>query len=108
MLAPIRRIEFVQPHGAAFVRGVDEATLADVDADMTYVRAAVEEHDIAGLQILASDGGGFDLGYVFRTARQYDAGDVAENIADQAAAIEAAGWGVAAITIRRANEADSA
>lgn len=108
MLAPIRRIEFIEPHCAAFIRRVNETAFADVNADMAHVRAAMKKYDVAGLKVIACDGRRIDATDLPGAARQDNPRDVVEHIVDQSAAVETAGRCVAAITIGRADEANGA
>src|SRR5690606_23736723 len=88
--APVAGVELRDGHVAAGARGMQEAALADVDANVVdALAAAAEEHQIArdqrgALDLLAI------LGHVARHARQLDAKRGPEHVADQAAAVEAA------------------
>src|SRR3546814_11096607 len=44
VIAPVGAVEAVQAHRSAGARGMDEAALADIDADVAHVAAAAEEH----------------------------------------------------------------
>lgn len=83
---------------------MDEARVADIDADMGVgLVAGIEEYQVAGFECVA-----FDLdadGAEFTTAaRQVDAHDLAEYMVDQTAAIEPLLGGVAAPLIRGADQ----
>ena len=81
-------------HGA----GVHELVLADVDAHVRGDASAPggEEHQVAGTQVLLVLDG-FALGALLaRGAGQFQAGDFAKDMQDQAAAVEALGGVVAA------------
>src|SRR5690606_22316765 len=85
---PVAGVELGHGHVAPGAGGMQEAALADVDADMVDALAtAAEEHQVAGHQ-----GRALDLlavtGHVARNARQLDAQRGPEHVADQAAAVE--------------------
>src|SRR3546814_18844404 len=46
VIAPVGAVEAVQAHRSAGDRGMDEAALADIDADVAHVAAAAEEHQV--------------------------------------------------------------
>src|SRR3546814_8286926 len=46
VVAPVGAVEAVQAHRSAAARGMDEAALADIDADVAQVAAAAEEHQV--------------------------------------------------------------
>src|SRR3546814_110608 len=91
----------------AGARGMHEAAVAQVDADVVdALAAAAEEHQVAGVQCVT-----FDLlaavRHLPRDARQFDAQGTAEHIADQSAAVEAVG-GAAAPAVWRAEQGQRA
>src|SRR3546814_3695458 len=43
VVAPVGAVEAVQAHRSAAARGMDEAALADIDADVAHAAAAAEE-----------------------------------------------------------------
>src|SRR5690349_5094771 len=62
MLGPIRIGQTIQPHGAAAAGRMHEAALADIDADMAdFPAGRVEEHQVAGLQVVACDSRRVDI-----------------------------------------------
>ncbi len=79
---------------------MQEATFADVDADVVDATAVTEEDKIAGDQLRTVRDHLTLSGHVTRDAWQLDAESIAENPTDQARTIEA-GWRGAAPTIRR-------
>src|SRR3546814_17586947 len=55
VVAPVGAVEAVQAHRSAAARGMDEAALADIDADVAHVAAAAEEHQVRRGQALGGD-----------------------------------------------------
>src|SRR3546814_16764600 len=55
VIAPVGAVEAVQAHRSAGARGMDEAALADIDADVAHVAAAAEEHQVRRGQALWGD-----------------------------------------------------
>src|SRR3954467_13934364 len=78
----------------AGVRGVDEAAVADVEADMAD---AVEEHEVAGAERSARDVAAVRELRV-RRARERDA-EVRVDVADEAGAVEAAAGRAASVDV---------
>ncbi|MNN72634.1 hypothetical protein D3C81_1886900 [compost metagenome] len=89
---------------------MDEAPIAHIDAGMTDLRAAIggEEHQVAALQRIDADTRGAHGDELAGGARQADAGGVAVDVTDQAAAVETAVRGVAAPAVGRADQAQRA
>src|SRR3546814_8542705 len=87
---------------------MDEAALADIDADVAHVAAAAEEHQVRRGQALGGDARPLVGGEGSRGARQLEVEHVAVDVVDQAAAVEAALGRVAAVAVGRADQADRA
>jgi hypothetical protein len=67
---------------------VDEAVIAEIDANVREVEAAgIEEHEIAGPQLVEADAIA-DAREIARGARQRDAGHLLEHVLDETAAVE--------------------
>src|SRR3546814_2431949 len=90
VVAPVGAVEAVQAHRSAAARGMDEAALADIDADVAHVAAAAEEHQVRRGQALGGDARHLVGGEGSRGARQLEVEHVAVDVVDQAAAVEAA------------------
>src|SRR3546814_2576724 len=90
VVAPVGAVEAVQAHRSAAARGMDEAALADIDADVARVVAAAEEHQVRRGQALGGDARPLVGGEGSRGARQLEVEHVAVDVVDQAAAVEAA------------------
>lgn len=105
---PVAVLQAVQAHRAAGARRMHEATLADVDAGMAHgaTTGGGEEHQVAGLQGLHRHAGRAHGNHLAGRARQLDAGHVAVDEVDQAAAIEARIGRVAAPAVGRADQAE--
>jgi hypothetical protein len=96
------------PHLAAGGRGMHEAVVAKIDADVRETAPqGIEEHEIARLQFVAMDRLA-DLADVARGARQYQAEALPEDMAHQAAAVEAGLGRLAAAPIMHADEGEGA
>src|SRR3546814_635923 len=99
VVAPVGAVEAVQAHRSAAARGMDEAALADIDADVAHVAAAAEEHQVRRGQALGGDARPLVGGEGSRGARQLEVEHVAVDVVDQAAAVEAALGRVAAVAV---------
>ncbi len=105
-LLPEARVECRHFDLAPAARRVDEAVVAEIDADVREGEAAgVEEHEVARLQVarrhlLA------DLAHVSRRPRQGHAGHLLEHIADEPAAIESGLGRVAAPLVADADQVE--
>src|SRR5690606_1923796 len=80
----------------------------DVDADVGDAAAAAEEHQVPGGQLLGRDARALPGEQVAGGPRQAHVEHVAVDVVDQAAAVEAALRGVAAVAVGRADQADGA
>ena len=69
---------------------MEEAAITDVDADMVDLTAAtaIEEDQVACLQLIARHTGSVESDHLAGRARQPDAGLLAEQEADEAATVE--------------------
>ncbi|MNP33874.1 hypothetical protein D3C76_1271360 [compost metagenome] len=108
---PVAVVEAVDAHAAtAAAAGVDELVIAYIDAGMADAATAtvVEEHDIAGLQLAAGDHRGVQVDHLAGGARQLDAGLFLEQVADEAAAVEAGLQRTAAEAVRRTHQFETA
>jgi hypothetical protein len=85
----IRRVEAFDDDPLVRIGGVNEATIADVDADMRYPGfvGVLEEYQIAGLHRSLVDRLPVHI-LLHGGSRQLDAGRVAQNVAREAGAIE--------------------
>lgn len=84
-----------------------EAPLTDVDASVADLAAATggKEHQITTAQGITAYGRRAHADQFARRPRQLDARRITVDVTNQAAAIEAAGWGIAAVAVRRADKA---
>src|SRR3546814_11749050 len=90
VIAPVGAVEAVQAHRSAGARGMDEAALADIDADVAHVAAAAEEHQVHRGQALGGDARPLVGGEGARGERQLEVEHVPVDVVDQAAAVDAA------------------
>ena len=89
MLGPIRAVDRCHLDFAAAARRMNEAVVAEIDADMRIREApCVEEHEIARLEFSEGDLVA-DARKFARGTRQRDAGDFLEHELDEATAVEA-------------------
>src|SRR5690606_12094010 len=104
---PVALGEAGHHHVLAGARGMHEAAIAEVDADMVdTLAAAAEEHQVTGAEraavhLLAA------ARHLPRDARQLDAQRAAEHVANQSTAVEAFG-GAAAPAVWRAKQGQRA
>src|SRR5574337_1757513 len=89
MASPVVTVEFIEAHRAALVRRVHETTMADVDRDVVDAMMATEKQQVAGLQGLPGNFRRIQRGDRARGARKFHARLGAEDVANQAAAVEA-------------------
>jgi hypothetical protein len=104
--APVTLVEARDRDVLAGTRGMHEAAVAEVDADVVHAALATEEDQVAGDQFGAVGDELAVLGHVAGHAWQFDAQRIAEDIADQAAAVETIVRIGAAPAIRRAEQGE--
>src|SRR3546814_6052290 len=87
VVAPVGAVEAVQAHRSAAARGMDEAALADIDADVAHAAAAAEEPQVRRGQALGGDARPLVGGQRPRGARQLEVEHVAVAGVDKAAQV---------------------
>src|SRR5207342_1160902 len=97
VVAPVRAVQPVQAHRSAGARRVDEAALADIDADVADAAFTAEEHQVGRHQSILGDAGSLERGQFARGAGQSQVEHVEIDVVDQPAAVEPAFRGIAAV-----------
>src|SRR3546814_3569752 len=80
VVGPVGAVEAVQAHRSAAARGMDEAALADIDAEVAHAAAAAEEHQVRRGQALGGDARPLVGGERSRGARQLEVEHVAVEV----------------------------
>src|SRR5690606_973588 len=107
---PVALVQAIHAHPTAPAGRVNEAVIANVDAGMIHLSLApcAEEDDVARPQLIPVHPGRVVADHLARGARQVNAGLVAEQVTDEAAAIETARHRGAAVTVAGADQLETA